>query len=133
VVRHYIRILRIHVGANGKELVDEVEIAFRCHHVEGKLSQALWWGVEEIAAGHGGLVRVRARGNELVAGALCGCQDGQSRAMQGLRRGQGPRGRVLSAKKWMERRWLRGETRSNETNLARDELKRMAQSGQAAL
>jgi hypothetical protein len=44
VVRQYIRVLRINIGAHGEELVYEIEIAFLRHHVEsGPPRGALWW------------------------------------------------------------------------------------------
>jgi hypothetical protein len=44
VVRRYMRILRINVGAHGEELVDEAEITLQRDHVEsGHSLGALWW------------------------------------------------------------------------------------------
>jgi hypothetical protein len=53
VVRHYFQVLRIDIGAHGKELVNHLQITFLRHHVKsGRFRGAL--RQEGAAAGNGG-------------------------------------------------------------------------------
>jgi hypothetical protein len=47
VVKRYIRVLLINIGAHGQKLVDKVEMAFRRHYMRSKCPRSLWWGGEE--------------------------------------------------------------------------------------